>query len=86
METFLIRLWIGSDTERETESDLEPEGVRLQGFVRHVRSGSETRFSDAADLLVALSSWSERPRPGEPGHRTREPADDGSTSNSDQLA
>ncbi|NJD29065.1 MAG: hypothetical protein FIA92_12310 [Chloroflexi bacterium] len=55
MDTFLVRIW----TEAEGAAEVQgPAAPRLRGTVRHVRSGSEWRFADAAELLAVLGSAS----------------------------
>jgi len=60
VDTFLVRIW----TEAEGAAEVQgPAAPRLHGTVRHVRSGSEWRFGDSAELLAALVSVS---RPSAP--------------------
>lgn len=57
METYLVRIWTGTDGQPLSEN-------ALRGIVRHVRSGEEAPF----DAAAALVSFLRRPRglPGEP--------------------
>lgn len=48
VETFVVRIW--------TTSDLQPSDDGIRGFVLHVRSGKESSFSGAPDLLAILGS------------------------------
>jgi hypothetical protein len=55
VDTFLVRIW----TEAEGAAEVQgPAAPRLRGTVRHVRSGQEWHFANAAELLAALGSAS----------------------------
>ncbi len=45
METFIVRLWVPSDSSEQEQ---------LRGVVEHVGSGSETTFVDEDELLATL--------------------------------
>lgn len=51
METFLVRIWTEADGAAEAQGSASPS---LHGFVRHIRSGSEARFADPAELVAVL--------------------------------
>jgi hypothetical protein len=49
MEAFLLRVWVPAEPEPD-----EAEALRLKGLLTHVRSGRESRFSGAEQLVARI--------------------------------